>query len=115
MEGRCPFHFTVLVYLLIFLLSQFSELETAFQLSFGLLLLLSIFGFTALMDFYAWAPNFELFRGGIGLVYLFLTQTQHVWEAYPINQSIVLGYFIASILLAVWAKKQAPQRRLVLN
>jgi len=109
------FHFTVLVYLLIFLLSQFSELETAFQLSFGLLLLLSIFGFTALMDFYAWAPNVELFRGGAGLVYLFLPQTQHVWEAYPINQSIVLGYFIASILLAVWAKKQAPQRRLVLN
>lgn len=109
------FHFSLLVYLLIFLLGHFSELETSFQLSFGLLLMLSIFGFTSLMDFHAWAPRFELVRGLLGLLFLFLPQHQILLEAYPVSQLIFISYFLMSLFIAFWAQKQAPQRSLVLD
>lgn len=109
------FHFSLLVYMLIFLLGRFSEFETSFQVSYGLLLMLSIFGFTALMDFYSWAPRFEQFRGIIGLGFLFIPQHQLLLEAYPISQTIFTLYFISTLIIGFWARKQAPQRRLVLN
>jgi hypothetical protein len=109
------FHFSLLVYMLIFLLGRFSEFEASFQLSYGLLLMFSIFGFTALMDFHTWAPRFEQFRGIIGLVFLFIPQHQILLEAYPLSQVIFTLYFISSLIIGFWARKQAPQRRLVLN
>ena len=114
-KGVALFHFSLLVYMLIFLLGRFSEFEASFQLSYGLLLMFSIFGFTALMDFHTWAPRFEQFRGIIGLVFLFIPQHQLLLEAYPLSQVIFTLYFISSLIIGFWARKQAPQRRLVLN
>jgi len=108
-------HFSALVYLLLFLLGNFDAFETSFQLRFGFLLMWSIFGFTALMDFHSWAPKFELLRGLLGLLFLFFPQNQMLLDAYPISQLIFILYFTLSIFIAFWAYKQAPQRRLVLD
>ena len=109
------FHFSFSVYMLIFLLARFSEFETSFQLNFGLLLMLSIFGFTSLMDFHSWAPKFEFFRGFFGLLILLIPQNQILLESYPVSQFIFIAYFILSITIALWAYKQSPQRSIVLK
>jgi hypothetical protein len=77
--------------------------------------MLSVFGFTALMDFYSWAPIFELVRGFIGLIFLSLSQHQFLMELYPLSFVILLFYFIVTLGIGLWALKQAPKRSLVLN
>ena len=69
-------HFGVLVLVLLFFLSKFSDLTTVFQINFGLLIFLSIFGFTALMDYHQWAPLFEIARGIVGFVFISIPQSQ---------------------------------------
>jgi hypothetical protein len=114
-KGIALFHFILLVYILLFLLGRFDQLDTSFQLSYGLLLMLSVFGFTALMDFYSWAPLFELVRGFTGLIFLSLSQHQFLMERYPLSFAILLFYFTATLGIGLWALKQAPNRSLVLN
>ncbi len=109
------FHFSFLVYLLIFLLGRFDALETSFHLSYGILLMSSIFGFTALMDFHSWAPLFEQLRGFLGLLFLSLPQHQFLLDTYPFSYGLFILYFITTVGIGVWAKRQAPDRRLALN
>ena len=109
------FHFSILVFMIIFLLSRFSELETSFQLSFGLLIMYSIFGFTALMDFYSWAPIFEQLRGILGLVFISLPQHKFLLDNYPFSYGLLVIYFLATLGLGLWAKRYSPHRRIVLN
>lgn len=109
------FHFCLIVYMLIFLLGRFDELQTSFQLSYGIVLLFSIFGFTALMDFHSWAPLFEQLRGLLGLAFLSLPQHQFLVDTYPFSYGIFIIYFSTTLGIGLWAKRQAPQRRLVLN
>ncbi|MDA9572404.1 sterol desaturase family protein [Flavobacteriaceae bacterium] len=109
------FHFSFLVYLLIFLLSRFDALETSFHLSYGILLMSSIFGFTALMDFHSWAPLFEQLRGFLGLLFLSLPQHQFLLDTYPFSYGLFILYFITTVGIGFWAKRQAPDRRLALN
>ena len=109
------FHFNFLVYLLIFLLSHFSELETLFKLSYGFLIMGSIFGFTALMDLHSWAPLFEQFRGSMAIVFMIIPQNQFLFDTYPISYVMFILYFIVTVCIGFWAKRQAPDRRLALN
>lgn len=109
------FHFSFLVYLLIFLLGRFDALETSFHLSYGILLMSSIFGFTALMDFHSWAPLFEQLRGFLGLLFLSLPQHQFLLDIYPFSYGLFILYFITTVGIGIWAKRQAPDRRLALN
>ncbi len=109
------FHFSFLVYLLIFLLGRFDALETSFHLSYGILLMSSIFGFTALMDFHSWAPLFEQLRGFLGLLFLSLPQHQFLLDTYPFSYGLFILYFITTVGIGFWAKRQAPDRRLALN
>ena len=109
------FHFISLVYLLLFLLAEFENLSTGFQISYGLLLMLSIFGFTALMDFHSWAPLFEISRGLVGLMFLAYPQNQFVAESNPIAFGLMGVYGIVTVGIGFWAKNQSPKRSLVLN
>ena len=109
------FHFSILVFMIIFLLSRFSELETSFQLTFGLLIMYSIFGFTALMDFHSWAPIFEQLRGILGLVFISLPQHKFLLDNYPFIYGLLVIYFFATLGLGLWAKRHSPHRRIVLN
>ena len=109
------FHFSILVFMILFLLGRFSELETSFQLSFGLLIMYSIFGFTALMDFHSWAPIFEQLRGILGLIFISLPQHKFLLENYPLSYGLLVMYFFATLGLGLWAKRHSPQRRIVLN
>ena len=109
------FHFSILVFMILFLLGRFSELETSFQLSFGLLSMYSIFGFTALMDFHSWAPIFEQLRGILGLFFISLPQHKFLLDNYPLSYGLLVMYFFATLGLGLWAKRHSPQRRIVLN
>ena len=109
------FHFSILVFMILFLLGRFSELETSFQLSFGLLIMYSIFGFTALMDFHSWAPIFEQLRGVLGLVFMSLPQHKFLFNNYPFSYGLLVIYFFATLGLGLWAKRHSPHRRIVLN
>ena len=109
------FHFSILVFMILFLLGRFSELEISFQLSFGLLIMYSIFGFTALMDFHSWAPIFEQLRGILGLFFISLPQHKFLLDNYPLSYGLLVMYFFGTLGLGLWAKRHSPQRRIVLN
>ena len=108
-------HFGTLVVLLLFFLSQFSELSALFKINFGLLIFLSIFGFTALMDYHRWAPYFELFRGLVCLLFLGFFQNQFLESMSPLFFGFLICYFLFTIGTAVWAKTKNPNRKLVLQ
>ena len=77
--------------------------------------MLSIFGFTALMDFHSWAPLFEISRGLVGLMFLAYPQNQFVAESNPIAFGLMGVYGIVTVGIGFWAKNQSPKRSLVLN
>lgn len=109
------FQFSSLVFLLLFLLAEFEQLNSSFQLAFGLVLMLSIFGFTALMDFHRWAPLFELCRGVGGLLFLISPLNQFLSNNFPVVFSFGAFYFLITIGIGIWALKQEPKRSLVLK
>jgi hypothetical protein len=67
------------------------------------------------MDFHSWAPLFEQLRGLLGLAFLSLPQHQFLVDTYPFSYGIFIIYFSTTLGIGLWAKRQAPQRRLVLN
>jgi len=109
------FHFISQNIMLVFLLSNFSSLEMNFQLSFGFILMLSIFGFTALMDFYRWAPNFGIFFGIVGLIYLVIPLNYFLIEKHIIAYGYFLFYFAVSIGIGIWTNSKGLNRNLALD
>jgi alkylglycerol monooxygenase len=109
------FHFSMLVYLLLFFLARFSDFDTPFQLAYGMVLMAAIFGFTAMMDFHSWAPLFEQLRALLGIGFLLLPQHEFLYRQFPFAFGVLFFYFIASLAIGIWAKKQTPQRRFALQ
>jgi len=109
------FHFFALVIMLLFFLSKFSTFTTAFQLQFGLLIFITIFGFTSLMDYYSWAPWFEMIRGLISIGFLFLLQYHFLNSQHPWFFIFLVFYFVFTISTGYWAKNKNLNRDLVVN
>jgi len=107
-------HFGVLVLMLLFFLSKFSDLTTVFQINFGLLIFLSIFGFTALMDYHQWAPLFEIARGIIGFVFISIPQSQFSSSTDSWFFWFLASYFIFTTCTGLWARKKELNRKLAL-
>ena len=108
-------HFGALIVMLLFFLAQFSELNSLFKINFGLLIFLSIFGFTALMDYQRWAPYFELSRGLTCLLFLGLFQNQFLDSMTSLFFGFLICYFLFTIGIAIWAKLKEPNRKLALE
>ena len=99
------FHFISINFLLLFFLQNFSDLTTSFKLIYGLIIFVSIFGFTSLFDFYSWAPNFEIFRS-IFAIFLLSTSlsSQFLSTDSYISYIFILSYFSLTILIAIFFK-----------
>ncbi|MDA9811659.1 sterol desaturase family protein [Flavobacteriaceae bacterium] len=107
-------HFVSLNFLLLFLLANYSELTVEFRVSLGFVLLFSIFGFTGLMDFHKWAPTYEIFRGLLGILFVFLPQCEFLRFEYPLFFGFYITYFIITSALGIWSNKKEFNRSLAL-
>ena len=108
------FHFISHVIMLLFFLTNFETLETSFRLSLGGVLLISIFGFTSLMDFYKWAPNFEIIRGAIGVVFFLIPYHQFLQQKFPLITLYFVVYFFVTIGIGFWSKTKKLSRKLAI-
>jgi alkylglycerol monooxygenase len=108
-------HFFALVVMLLFFLSTFSDLTSTFQIRFGVLILVTIFGFTSLMDYHNWAPLFEVFRGLATVVFLFLPEQQFLLETTPVFFGFLGAYAIFTFVVGIWANRKEPHRKLALS
>ena len=99
------FHFISINLLLLFFLQNFSDLTTSFKLIYGLIIFVSIFGFTSLFDFYSWAPNFEILRS-VFAIFLLSTSlsSQFLSTDSYISYIFILSYFSLTILIAIFFK-----------
>jgi len=108
------FHFISLVIMLLFFLSKFNELTTSTQINFGLLIFVSIFGFTSLMDYHSWGPKFEILRGIVFLGLLFFLKTPFLNQTPLWFSYFLISYFVLSAAIGFWAKTKKPNRKLAL-
>ena len=61
------FHFLCVNTILTYFLYNFSNLQIDIKLIYTLVIFLSVFGYSSLMDKYSWAPFFEVFRSLLSL------------------------------------------------
>ena len=61
------FHFLCVNTILTYFLYNFSNLQIDIKLIYTLIIFLSVFGYSSLMDKYSWAPFFEVFRSLLSL------------------------------------------------
>jgi len=107
-------HFVSLNFILLFLLANYSELTVEFRVSLGFVLLFSIFGFTGLMDFHKWASTYEIFRGLLGILFVFLPQCEFLRFEYPLFFGFYITYFIITSALGIWSNRKEFNRSLAL-
>ena len=107
-------HFLAITLMLFFFLSKFSDINLNLQITFGLLIFFSIFGFTSLMDFYSWAPVLEIFRGVFSIIFIIFAQIQFLESTSPLILNSLIGYFIFTFSVGIWARIKEPNRKLVL-
>ena len=106
------FQFICLNVFIYILLSSFGELSVNSQLSFGVLISTTIFGFTSLMDGHKWAFIFEISRGFLGLIILFYPFKLTLWESdFPLA-IFATFYFIITLITTFWIYKSLPERYL---
>ena len=106
------FQFVSLNVFIYILLVSFGEFSFDTQLSFGILILTTIFGFTSIMDGYKWAFFFEISRNFLGCVCVLYLMQLPLLE---INFSLyvfLISYFIGSLLITFCMYNSLPERAL---
>jgi hypothetical protein len=94
------------------MLTNFGALSLNTQLSFGLLISTTIFGFTSLLDGHKWAFFFEISRGILGLLFL-VYPTEFFMLEINFPFTVFLGmYFSLSLLTTCWMYQSPPERSL---
>ena len=85
--------------MLFFLLSNYESFSSSQALLTGGLIMISIFGFTSLMDGYVWSYNFELGRNFLGLLFFCLpNQSEFYLSHIPSLFYFGIIYFSLSII-----------------
>ena len=106
LKGMAFYHFISINLLLTFFLYNFSDLSNDFKLIFGSIIVLSIFGFTSLMDFHSWAIKFEIFRSVVSIAILsLLLNNQFLINDYSIPYFLMIMYFSSSFIFALFLLK----------
>jgi len=100
MKFTAIFHFISINFLLYFFLSNISIIETDLRLIFGLIIFISVFGFTSLLDLQSWAPFFEVIRSISTILILYSISDYSLFVNYPTEFSLIISYFILSSLIS---------------
>ena len=101
MKLTAIFHFVLINFLLYFFLSNFSIIESDLKLVFGLVIFVSVFGFTSLLDLQSWAPFFEVFRSTFTIIVLYSFSDHTLFINYPTQFLLIVSYFIISSLISL--------------
>jgi hypothetical protein len=102
LKGTAIYHFISINLLLTFFLYNFSDLSIDFKLIYGFIVVISIFGFTSLMDFHSWAIKFEIFRSIIAIALLSIDSVnQFLLLDYSTPFFLMIMYFSSSIILSL--------------
>ena len=101
MKLTAIFHFVLINFLLYFFLSNFSIIESDLKLVFGLVIFVSVFGFTSLLDLQSWAPFFEVFRSILTIIVLYSFSDHTLFINYPTQFLLIVSYFIISSLISL--------------
>ena len=101
------FQWLCITSMLFFLLSNYESFSSTQSLLMGGLIMISIFGFTSLMDGYLWSYNFELGRNLLGLLFFFLPhQSEFYLSHVPSLFYFGIIYFSLSMIgLQILGKK----------
>ncbi len=89
-------------FMLLLLLANYSSFGNLQALLFGGVILLSIFGYTSVMDRQIWAYNFELVRNILGLLF-FIIPSQFVFYLSTIPWLFYFGLAYFSLSLLSWS------------
>ena len=100
MKFTAIFHFISINFLLYFFLSNISIIETDLRLIFGLIIFISVFGFTSLLDLQSWAPFFEVIRSISTILILYSINDYSLFVNYPTEFSLIIAYFVLSSLIS---------------
>jgi sterol desaturase/sphingolipid hydroxylase (fatty acid hydroxylase superfamily) len=93
------FQFIGINIILYYFLNFFSDLNPVNRIEIGIIIMLSIFGFTSLMDGHSWAKVFEIIRCSLCLVYFILPLKWNVYiEFSQISVYLIVIYFIISLV-----------------
>ena len=98
-KGWAMFQWLGTTFMLLLFLANYPSFENLQALLFGGVIMLSIFGYTSVMDQQSWAFNFELVRNLIGLLF-FIIPSQNVFylSTMPWLFYFGLAYFSLSLL-----------------
>ena len=88
------FHFISVNIILTYFLYNFSNLENDSKFIYTLIIFLSVFGYTSLMDKYSWAPLFEILRSLFSLYFVNLIPELMVFKLF------LYSYLLSSILIS---------------
>ena len=103
---------SVNVFLYLFL-SNFGTLTPVARIAYGILIFMSIFGYTSLLDGNRWGLIFEITRAIIGIIIVFHPFNTDQWtSAYALLSGLTL-YFIITLATSLWIAQSLPKRGLV--
>ena len=88
------FHFLSVNIILTYFLYNFSNLESDSKFIYTLIIFLSVFGYTSLMDKYSWAPLFEILRSLFSLYFVNLIPELMIFKLF------LYSYLLSSILIS---------------
>ena len=100
------FNFLSINVILFYFLYEFSNLNNII----GLIIFVSIFGFTSLMDGYKWGKNFEIFRS-IFITIILIFDFNSFFDYHNIFSTFIILYSILNILLISLNKSYLPKRK----
>lgn len=80
------------------------------RLIIGLIIFVSIFGFTSLMDGYKWSKNFEIFRS-IFITTILIFDFNSFYNYHNAFTTFIILYSIFNILLIFPNKSYLPKRK----
>lgn len=104
------FHFVAMNYFMLYFLATIGDLDTAQQMVFAGFILFGIFGYTAIMDGFRWALNFEIFRHSCSLLFLFWAYQNGVFLENYTFALTVLAYGVIGFVLTLWVAPTRPDR-----
>jgi len=104
------FNFLSINVILFYLLYEFSNFNNINRLLIGLIIFVSIFGFTSLMDGYKWSKNFEIFRS-IFISSILIFDFNFFYNYHITFTNFIILYSAFNLLLISVNKSYLPKRK----